>query len=107
MLCVVKVFLPMMFTILRWTAFADEGKIHHQLLTVPRRSVFAMSFGGESFSPDGAYDYAWDSLKPMKGKYTINYIQYPDVVECVCMLNDGSAALSIFALTTTTIPGLC
>ena len=37
----------------------------------------AMSCGGESFSPDGVYDYAWDSVKPMKGKYTINYIQYP------------------------------
>ena len=30
----------------------------------------------------------WDSVMPMKGKYTINYIQYPFVVGCVCMLND-------------------
>ena len=82
MLCVVKVFLPMMLTILRWTAFADEGKIHHQLLTVPRRSVVAMSVGGESFSPDGAYDYAWDSVKPMKGKYTNNYIQQIEIKCC-------------------------
>ena len=36
-----------------------------------------MSCGRECFSPDGAYDFAWDSVKPMEGKYTINYIQYP------------------------------
>ena len=58
--------------------------------------------GGESFSPDDAYDSAWNSVKLMKGKYTINYFQYQDVVECVCMLNDGSEALTIFAPTTTT-----
>ncbi len=28
------------------------------------------------------------AFMPMKGKYTINYIQYPFVVGCVCMLND-------------------
>ena len=32
--------------------------------------------GGESFSPDDAYDSAWNSVKLMKGKYTINYFQY-------------------------------
>ena len=37
----------------------------------------AMSCGGTYFSPDGAYDFAWDSVKPTKGTYTINYIQYP------------------------------
>ena len=37
----------------------------------------AMSCGGKYFSPDGAYDFAWDSVKPTKGTYTINYIQYP------------------------------
>ena len=47
----------------------------------------AMSCGGKYFSPDGAYDFAWDSVKPMKGTYTINFIQYP-FVECVCKLND-------------------
>ena len=36
-----------------------------------------MSCGGDSFSPDGAYDFAWDTVKPMKGKFTINYIQFP------------------------------
>ena len=62
----------------------------------------AMSSGGESFSPDDAFDSAWDSVMPTKGKYTFSCFQYQDVVECVCMLNDGFAALTIFALTTTT-----
>ena len=47
-----------------------------------------MSFGGESFSPCGAYDSAWDCVLPIKGKFTFNYVQYLDGVECVCMLND-------------------
>ena len=30
-----------------------------------RRSVcVAMSCGGDNFSPDGAYDSAWDNVKP-------------------------------------------
>ena len=45
----------------------------------------AMSCGGGSFSPDGAYDSVWDSVKPMTGKYTINYFQYQEDVGCVCM----------------------
>ena len=48
----------------------------------------AMSCGGGSFTPDGAYDSLWDSVKPMKGKYTINYFQYQEDVGCVCVLND-------------------
>ena len=32
----------------------------------------AMSCGGGSFSPDGAFDSLWDSVKLMKGKYTSN-----------------------------------
>ena len=36
--------------------------------------------GGESFSPDDAYDSAWNSFKPMKGKYIINYFQYQDTM---------------------------
>ena len=48
----------------------------------------AMSCGGGSFSPDGAYDSLWDSVKPMKGKYTINCFQYQEDVGCVCVLND-------------------
>ena len=33
----------------------------------------------------------------MKGKYTINYFQYQDVVRCVCMHIDASAASTICA----------
>ena len=45
----------------------------------------AMSCGGGSFTPDGAYDSLWDSVKPMKRKYTINYFQYQeDVGACTC-----------------------
>ena len=62
--------------------------------------------GGESFSPDDAYGSAWYSVKLMKGNYTIDYFQYQDVVEYVCMLNDGSAALTVFAPTTTTTSSL-
>ena len=40
----------------------------------------AMSCGGGSFAPDGVYDFLWDSLKPMTGKYTINYFQYQEDV---------------------------
>ena len=39
---------------------------------------------------------------PMKGKYTINYIQYQDVVGCVCMLKDWISSCCVFAPTTTT-----
>ena len=48
----------------------------------------AMPCGGGSFTPDGAYDSLWDSVKPMKGKYTINCFQYQEDVGCVCVLND-------------------
>ena len=48
----------------------------------------AMSCGGGSFSPDGAYDSLWDSVKLMKGKNTINCFQYQEDVGCVCVLND-------------------
>ena len=56
----------------------------------------AMSFGCESFAPAGAYDYAWVSVKPMKGKYIINYIQYPLDVGCVCTLNDWICSIDDF-----------
>ena len=29
--------------------------------------------GGGFFTPDGAYDSVWDSVRPLTGKYTINY----------------------------------
>ena len=46
--------------------------------------------GGESFSPDDAYDSALDSVMPMKGKHTINYLQYQGVW-CVAMLCGGES----------------
>ena len=39
------------------------------------------------FTPGGAYDSVWDSVKPMTGNYLFNYFQYQEVVGCVCMLN--------------------
>ena len=47
----------------------------------------AMSCGGGSFSPDGAYYSAWYSVRPMTGKFFFNYFQYQEFVGCVCMLN--------------------
>jgi len=47
-----------------------------------------MSCGGGSFTPDGAYNSLWDSVKVMKGKYTINCFQYQEDVGCVWVLND-------------------
>ena len=47
----------------------------------------AMSYGGGFFSPGGAYDSVWDSVKPIAGKYLINYFQHHEDVGCVCMLN--------------------
>ena len=47
----------------------------------------AMSSGGGDFTPDGAYDSVWNSVRPMSGKSFINYFQYQEVVGCVCMLN--------------------
>ena len=35
-----------------------------------------LSCGGDSFSPDVAYSSSLDSVMPMKGKHTINYLQY-------------------------------
>ena len=40
------------------------------------------------FTPGGAYDSVWDCVRPMTGNYLLNYFQYQEVVECVCMLND-------------------
>ena len=47
----------------------------------------AMSCGGGSFSPNGAYVSLQDSVKLMTGK-CINYCQYQEDVGCVCRLND-------------------
>ena len=78
----------------RWIAVLE---VDSRLSVLPVFSAMLGSTvaGGESFSPDDAYDSAWNSVKPMKGKYTINYFQYQDVVGCVCMHNDTSAASTI------------
>ena len=47
----------------------------------------AMSCGGGFFTPGGAYDSVCDMVKPMTGKYFVNYFQYQEFVGCVCMLN--------------------
>ena len=45
----------------------------------------AMSCGGGFFTPGGAYDSVWDRVRPMSGKYLINYFQYQeDVVVFTC-----------------------
>ena len=36
----------------------------------------AMSCGGGGFTPDGAYDSVWDSVRPLTGKFIFNYFQY-------------------------------
>ena len=46
-----------------------------------------MPCGGGYFTPDGAYDSVWDSVKPMTGKFIFIYFQYQEVVGCVCTLN--------------------
>ena len=48
----------------------------------------ATQCGGGSFTPDGAYDFLWDSVKPKTGEYAINHSQCQEDVRCVCMLND-------------------
>ena len=47
----------------------------------------ATSCYGGGFTPGGAYDSVWDSVRPMTGKYFINYFQYQGFAGCVCMLN--------------------
>ena len=39
------------------------------------------------FTPGGAYDSVWDSVKPMTAKYIVYCFQYLEDVGCVCMLN--------------------
>ena len=89
------------FYLKRWIA---DPEVDSRLSVLPVFSAMLGSTvdGGESFSPDDAYDSAWNSVKQMKGTYTINYFQYQDDVGCVRMHNDASAASTIFAPTTTT-----
>ena len=74
--------------------------------SLPRcESVCVAMSCGVVFTPGGASDSVWGSVKPMTGKYIVYCFQYQEDVRCVCMLNFCSAALTIFAQTTTTIPG--
>ena len=45
----------------------------------------AMSCGG-GFTPGGAYDSVWDSVK-LTGNTFFKYFLYQEFVGCVCMLN--------------------
>ena len=58
-------------------------------LTKLNEVCVAISCGGGSFSPDGAYVSSWDSVTPMTGKYTTNYSQYQEDVDCVCLLKNS------------------
>ena len=93
------------FYLIRWIrilrSILDSRSFSFSAQCLVRQWLWEIT-GCESFSPDDAYVSAWNCFKLMKGKYTINYFQYQDPVECVCMLNVGSAALTIFAPTTTT-----
>ena len=40
------------------------------------------------FTPGGAYDSVWDSVRPMIGNYVINYFQYQRSLGVFAMLND-------------------
>ena len=60
------------------------------------KESFVQCSVGESFSPGGAYEFAWDSVKPMKGYTLLYYFQYQDVVGCVCMLKDWISSCCVF-----------
>ena len=53
------------------------------LLECLRRDVVWWWF----FTPGGAYDSVWYSVRPMTGNYFLKYFQYQEVVGCSCMLN--------------------
>ena len=59
----------------------------YELCLPSERGCVELSCGGGFFTPGGAYDSVWDMVKPMTGKYFVNYFQYQEFVGCVCMLN--------------------
>ena len=65
----------------------------------------AMSCGGDSFSPDGAYDFSWDSVKADEGNIHHQFHPAPLTLSVSACSMFGSAASTYFAQTTTTIPG--
>ena len=62
----------------------------------------AMSSGGESFSPDDAYDSAWDSVMPTKGNTLFITSSTKTLLGVFACSRTGSAAVAFFAPTTTT-----
>ena len=66
------------FYLKRWIA-DPEVDSRLSVLSVFSAMLGSTVAGGESFSPDDAYDSALNSVKPMRGKYTINYFQYQGV----------------------------
>ena len=65
-----------------------------------------MTCGGGFFTPGAAYDAVWDSVKPMTGNFSSISSTMGSLSVFACSMI-GSAAMTIFAPTTTTIPGLC
>ena len=59
----------------------------YELCLPSERGCVEFSCGGGFFTPGGAYDSVCDMVKPMTGKYFVNYFQYQEFVGCVCMLN--------------------
>ena len=56
-----------------------------------------MSCGGGFFTPGGAYDSVWDSVRPMTGNYTFSF-QFQVNAGCVCMLNYWFSSNDVFFL---------
>ena len=55
----------------------------YELCLPSERGCVELSCGGGFFTPGGAYDSVWDMVKPMTGKYFVNYFQYQ--FRWVCM----------------------
>ena len=83
---VVKVFLPMLLTILRGTALCRRREYTFNYFQYQDIVGCCDVVWWWFFTPDGAYDSVWDSVRPMTGKF-FYYFQYHEDVGCVCMLN--------------------
>ena len=86
---------------------APDARHHGPVWT--RRTVLcevfgdvAMSCGGDSFSPYGAYDFAWHNVKPCRENTSSITSSTLVFVGCVFMLNDWISCMTILAPTTTT-----
>ena len=56
----------------------------YELCPPSERGCVAMSYGGGFFTPDGAFDYVWDSVRPWTGKYTHLFPVPEDVGVSAC-----------------------